>query len=386
MSVNSQRDFTYILMFRWVSILIVCVSLSVAACRQDSTAAIGNISKPKQAYAEARNELLWRTDGTFDAARVGGETIVAVGRMGEILRSETDGNTWSRVNSRTSEPLLSVAFSDDEHGVVVGANGCYLESADAGKSWRLRSVGVHDNLFTVRFFDHKTGFILGAFGTLLQSDDAGKNWRVVDLNWGKFLPELSEKLGLVQPHLYGVTFCDSLHGLIVGEYGIVLGTEDRGKSWHMLAGGGMADAQLFTVTSVGGGKVVTAGQGGQILFSDDCGSHWVTSLPRSGLDIYNIVALDSKGELFAIGDLGNACLSVDAGRPESWHPVNLARGRAAALADTWLAAAVSGRDDILGFGQLGIWRLALDSTDKAGELRTRNIAKQRTISGYGRLR
>ncbi len=351
---------------RLVTIFTLCILFVTAGCERDLVVPGRAAVQPSKQSSNVRdrNQLLRRSVGLFDAARAGGETIVAVGKMGEILRSEDGGNTWHRVNSRTSDPLLGVGFSDDEHGVVVGANGVYLDTSDGGKIWKRRSIGVRDNLFTVRFLDHNNGFILGAFGTLLHTEDGGKNWRAVDLNWEKFLPDLSEKLGIVQPHLYGISFCDSLHGLIVGEYGLVLGTEDGGKSWRVLAGGGMADRQLFTVATVGGGRVVTAGQGGQILYSKDCGNHWVSSLVPSGLDIYNLVPLDSGSELLALGDLGSAYISMDRGRPGSWHGVNLARGSAVALADTWLAAAVPGRDDILAFGQLGIWRLTLDSADK----------------------
>ena len=347
-----------------VIVLILCVSMLGAGCSRNLGASTKAAVNPEAASNPShRNELLRRASGLLDAARVGAKAIVAVGKQGEIFRSD-DGHAWRNVESKISQALLSVAFSDGKHGAIVGVGGTYLESADTGASWTARSIGTHEDLFTVRFFEHGKGFILGAFGTLLQTDDSGKAWRAIDLNWTQLLPELSQQIGLVQPHLYGVAFSDSQHGWIVGEYGLIIATDDGGKSWHWQAGGGMADRQLFTIASVAPGSAVAAGQGGEILSTSGYSNHWVTSLPPNGFDIYALVPLRSNAQMLALGDLGSAYLSNDAGRPDSWHSISLARGNAAGLAGTWLAAALSGPDDfILAFGQLGIWRLALDSAD-----------------------
>lgn len=348
-----------------IAVLVLCVSLAAFGCDRNLNASTGFAAKPGPAAANEReSRWLRHANGLFDAVRVGRKTIVAVGKQGDILRSEDGGNVWHRVASKTSQPLLSVAFPNEKHGVIVGAAGTYLESADGGSSWSARSIGVKENLFSVRFFQRGAGFIVGEFGMLLETGDAGRSWRPMNLNWDKLLPKLTQELGIVQPHLYGIAFCDPQHGWIVGEYGLILGTEDGGKTWHRQAGGGMADRQLFTIAAVGPGQAVAAGQGGEILYTADYGNHWVTSLAPGGLDIYALVPFSSSNNrLLALGDLGAAFVSTDGGRPDTWRTVNLARGAAAPLADTWLATAVSGSDDILAFGQLGIWRLELGSAD-----------------------
>lgn len=346
-----------------VPVLMITVSLAAVGCGRHLNASSG-VGSMRQAAAsnDYETRLLRPASRLFDAARVGRKAIVVVGNLGRIFRSADDGKVWHRIASKTSRPLLSVAFSDEQHGVIVGAGGTYLESADGGRSWTARPIGVKENLFSVRFFGKGAGFIVGAFGTLLETGNAGKSWRPINLNWDKLLPQLTQELGLVQPHLYGVAFSDPLHGWIVGEYGVILGTDDGGKSWQRQAGGGMSDRQLFTVEAVGPGQAVAAGQGGEILYTANYGQHWETALAPDGRDIYGFAPLGSNGGLLALGDLGNAFVSTDAGRPDGWHPVNLARGAGASLADSWLAGAVFEPDDgILAFGQLGIWRLKLDS-------------------------
>src|SRR5213078_3367990 len=119
---------------------------------------------------------------------------------------------------------------DADHGVVVGGGGLYLESADRGLTWTSRPLGVDRQLFLIRFLPGGTGFMLGEFGTFLRTDDGGKEWRPIELDWEKLLPELAAALGLVEPHLYDVAFCDASHGWMVGEYGLILASEDRGRS------------------------------------------------------------------------------------------------------------------------------------------------------------
>ncbi len=344
-----------------IPVLIVCMSLAAVGCERHLNATTRFAAQRKLAASnEGESRLLQRASGLFDAAKVGRKTIVVVGKRGQIFRSDDDGKVWHRVMSKTSQPLLSVAFSDPRHGVIVGAGGTYLESADSGSSWTAHPIGVKENLFSVRFFQHGAGFIVGAFGTLLETDNDGKSWRLMNLNWDKLLPKLTHELGLVQPHLYGVAFCDSQHGWIVGEYGLILGTDDGGRSWHRQAGGRMSDRQLFTIAAAGPGQAVAAGQGGEILYTDDYGRRWVAALPPDGRDIYGLSPF-GNGDLLALGDLGNAFVSTDAGSPDSRHSINLARGGGTSLADSWLAGAVyEPYDGVLAFGQLGIWRLKLD--------------------------
>src|SRR5581483_5171155 len=64
-----------------------------------------------------------RRDAFFDAAGVDGDTLVAVGKFGKIVRSEDGGREWSIVPSGVARPLFGVAFPTADHGVIVGAGG-----------------------------------------------------------------------------------------------------------------------------------------------------------------------------------------------------------------------------------------------------------------------
>jgi len=300
-----------------------------------------------------------RRDAFFDAAGVDGDTLVAVGKFGKIVRSEDGGREWSIVPSGVARPLFGVAFPTADHGVIVGAGGTVLVSADRGRTWTPRPIGVDRQLFTVRFVDARRGFIAGEFGTLLATQDAGEHWTRIEIDWEKALPQLVDMLGLVEPHLYDVTFCDATHGWVVGEYGLVFSTEDEGRTWQKRRGGGLFDRHLFAVACGGEGRVVAAGQGGEIVFSPDGGATWEREQSPRALDVYDIVRLNS-GELLAVGDLGTVLRSPEGGKTGTWtvadpddEPGGPHIGR------VWVAKAVSIPPNLLVLGEGGIHRLEL---------------------------
>ena len=68
---------------------------------------------------------LARTDKFFGVAHVTGDTFVAVGYAGRILRTEDAGSTWADVESGVIWSLNSVDFSG-EYGWAVGQAGAVV--------------------------------------------------------------------------------------------------------------------------------------------------------------------------------------------------------------------------------------------------------------------
>ena len=315
-------------------------------------------------------------DAFYDGVRLGDGTIVVVGKHGKILRSQDGGNTWALVPSGVDGPLFSIAFRDDDHGVVVGGGGLYLESADRGLSWVPRSIGVDRHLFVIRFIPGGTGFMLGEFGTLLRTDDGGRDWTKVELDWEKLLPELTAALGLVEPHLYDITFCDANHAWMVGEYGLILASEDRGRSWQKQKGGELFDRHLFAVTCVGEGKLVAAGQSGEILYTSDHGTHWVSGVSPRPHDIYDLVSVSPRGHVVALGDLGTVLVSADAGSPKSWSALAATSADLGTLlGHSWLAKGVLTPPGIVAVGESRLSRLELKSMKVNRSDRTLEVAE-----------
>ena len=182
-------------------LIVATIGLLAAGCANDS-----------EAWRQLPPPTIEGRDAFYDVARVGDSTIIVIGKQGKILRSEDNGETWTRVPSGLTDALLGIAFSDQHHGAIVGANGSYLETADGGRSWTRRALGVERQLSAIRFQPDGTGFIVGEFGTLLRTANAGKEWQAITLDWEELSPELLEILGPVEPHLDDVEFCEPNRG------------------------------------------------------------------------------------------------------------------------------------------------------------------------------
>lgn len=330
---------------RFASLILGIAGMLASACAHNS-----------KALHEREAPLVEQRDAFYDAARIGADSaLLVVGKHGKILRSEDDGETWRVVPSATDRPLFSVAFTSPKQGFIVGANGLFLESSDGGLTWSQRDLGVGTQLFSIRFVSERTGFIIGEFGTLLRSEDGGKQWAQISVPWEDMLPELVETLGVVEPHLYDVVFCGS-RGWAVGEYGLIIVSEDGGRSWVKQRGGDLFDRHLFAATCIGESTLVTAGQGGEILHSSDAGKEWALAEPPRQEDIYDLVYLADRGQLLAFGDLGLLLRSSDPRRPASWETVVNPRRE---MGYSWLAKGLPDPPHLLVVGESTLKRLPI---------------------------
>ena len=70
----------------------------------------------------------------------------------------------------------------------------------------------------VSFASALNGSAVGNNGVILSTDDGGKSWRALKSPTGKTL--------------HHVSFASALNGSAVGNNGVVLSTSDGGKSWN----------------------------------------------------------------------------------------------------------------------------------------------------------
>jgi photosystem II stability/assembly factor-like uncharacterized protein len=131
------------------------------------------------------------------------------------------------------------------------------------------SVIQNPILFTVRFRDAQNGLISGLGGVILRSDDGGKSWnyRTIDRKQG----------------LFSVAAVPG-RALAVGEKGLIRVSTDGGNTWVEPAEGDfpafytfMRDLDFESTGRLG----LIVGQGGRILRSSDAGHKWEQVLPPS---------------------------------------------------------------------------------------------------------
>ena len=116
--------------------------------------------------------------------------------------------------------------------------------------------------------------------------------------------------------LYGLAFRDALHGWAVGGGGTVLATVDGGESWTLLQGPDLTTGDLNDIAALDDGALVAVGAG--IRRSVDDGLSWtVVPSPAVG-DLRDLTTVPGGG-LSAAGEGGSVVRSFDGGL--SWTEV-----------------------------------------------------------------
>jgi photosystem II stability/assembly factor-like uncharacterized protein len=156
------------------------------------------------------------------------------GEFGVIFHSSDGGKSWAKqkspvevsFDSGASQNLFALLFTGPASGYAFGLDGVVLSTTD-GSRWEIvrqrensESTNATHHLFAAAEFNGRI-WAIGERGTLLQSDVDHAQWRQAELQ----IPRLS---------LNAIAFGKDGFGLVVGNRGLVLRTEDGGKSWQRL--------------------------------------------------------------------------------------------------------------------------------------------------------
>ncbi len=156
------------ILFSLSLLLLACFSLlRVGASDNNSTPTASSL----RAYAPSS------IDNFFDVTS-SGDIFWVAGSDGVLIKVDKQ-NKLKEIKIDTHEDLLSVSFSDPDHGWVVGTNGLVLRTSDSGGNWARVDTGINLgklNLSIVRTLSRETVLIAGEKGTVIMSTDGGKTW------------------------------------------------------------------------------------------------------------------------------------------------------------------------------------------------------------------
>lgn len=102
----------------------------------------------------------------------------------------------------------------------------------------IRGDGIQGMLHDVHFFDQENGLVVGDNGLILTTDDSGKTWKKKEVNehpqgaTPEQRPVRPGGGGGGIPTLYNIYFLNKNVGYITGARGTILKTVDGGKTWH----------------------------------------------------------------------------------------------------------------------------------------------------------
>ncbi len=230
-------------------------------------------------------------------------TIVVVGDMGKIIRSDDGGEHWHTQRSNRFEDLHDVLFTDRLHGLIVGNGGVVLRSTDGGSRWHPVESATGRALTRIRAASATRMCVVGDSGTILVSNDGGGSWS----------PSSS---GTVQG-LYGIAFATESTGIAVGDSGTALRTTDGGETWSPIMLG--ASEFLSDVDFSDARNGIIVGNNEITFRTTDAGATWVQGTDISEqTTFYRIDMIDSLHAVAVGADArGNTvCVTSDGGA--SW--------------------------------------------------------------------
>jgi photosystem II stability/assembly factor-like uncharacterized protein len=180
-----------------------------------------------------------------------------------------------------------------------------------------------------------TVYALCEQGTVWVTTDGGAKWA-------------AQIIKTDQP-LRAMAFLDAKRGIVVGDNGLVLGSDDGGKTWAARPAG--VKEKLIDVTFVGNDGW-SSGMNGVLIHTADGGRTWERQKTGTTQALEGIFFLDAKHG-WAVGWAGTILRTVDGGA--TWLKVNAPEAQ-------WSTSAVYFKDEKVGWA-VGFAGQILQSTD-----------------------
>lgn len=255
---------------------------------------------------------------------------------------------WEEQQSGTTQLLTAVRFLDENRGYAVGGSSWYfglrLETTNGGNTWQLDTMSTK-LLYALYFDQQERGYAVGIDGRLHLKGVDETEWAPIQLPYWRidrdvvFLDDgsgvlaggeafrvghivrmesnftVNEPLEL-EHEIAALASPDGQTVHAVG-FGIVLRSDDRGKSWELLPyAGDFFRGLSFPSREVG----YAVGQYGTILKTTDAGQTWQTLRKGGGLwrrDVpFRDVHFTSPEHGYLVGEEGTFWLTRDGGA--SW--------------------------------------------------------------------
>ncbi len=133
---------------------------------------------------------------------------VAVGQAGRFSYTTGDLQNWT-AKIVTTGTFHSVAFRDEQTGMMVGDGGKIMKTTDGGATWTQQPSTTSESLRRVQFVTDSLALVAGLNGTILRSLDGGETWK-----------PLNDPSGLLNTSAYKINYI-GLHAFSENDYYLV---------------------------------------------------------------------------------------------------------------------------------------------------------------------
>ena len=258
------------------------------------------------------------------------ETGWCVGAAGALFFTENGGDRWRRIQTGIETELYSVHFRDQSRGWVTGDWSVELFTANGGDDWD--QVDITDGDVRKIVFSGESGYAIHGRSVSVSRDD-GENWQSTAVggmgveyisiavpapdiayiaaptdtlrrttNGGDSWHMVNDEL--VQP--LAVSFPDENHGwVVVGSRRYVtsvFSTDDGGQTWREREG---FDFLVTGIHFTDSSKGCLWGSEGELLLTNDGGSHWQDMGLRISQMLWDAVIIDNENiTLWICGENG----------------------------------------------------------------------------------
>jgi photosystem II stability/assembly factor-like uncharacterized protein len=249
-----------------------------------------------------------------------------------VLSTNNGGRSWKK---QSLPQILSIFFTDAQHGWAVGKNATMLRTEDGGNEWKpvpdlekliglpVESSNYNFGFRDIFFLDPQNGWLVGNFygrakshiGGLFVTNDGGLTWKRVPVtvqtqySSGRFTPGV----------FHSVRFSDLNTGTLTGEmidgegrFFFALHTRDGGKNWEQYRTPSRAThSTQFLGPATGWTAAAAQREGGAdavaydstLMRTDNGGASWHTDFVARGSRIRGVFFL-SPAKGWAVGDRG----------------------------------------------------------------------------------
>ncbi len=235
----------------------------------------------------------------FGIHSAGGNTVVAAGGTGKIVRSTDKGATWKDFTPPVLVNFKYVKYITPNLALALGEGVQLCLSYDSCKSWMEydmpTSLDVH-----IAFGDSLNAWISDDSSRIYHSTNSGRSWQSQGV----------EPLGPPNPPLYGIHFLDDSIGCSVGQRGFVMATTDGGNTWFQATDRQTND--LYGTFVASKTRAWAVGAAGTILTSGDKLHNW-TAQPCPVSTLLRSVAFSDTLNGRILGDDGVMLATTNGG-------------------------------------------------------------------------
>lgn len=100
--------------------------------------------------------------------------------LGKMHISNDGGNKWRSLYTVEGAPARTFSIYGNT-GIMAGPKGVCAYSADSGKTWYMNARSKEEHFVSSALVDSKRGFIAGLDGLMLATQDGGRTWEPVKL-------------------------------------------------------------------------------------------------------------------------------------------------------------------------------------------------------------